>query len=76
MIAIHDEEESCFVVRYVSENSKRIIGYGPEELFSLANLLDILTDEQADNLLDHIDFIRDEDVTPDVNGPEVFSISL
>ncbi|KAK7744235.1 hypothetical protein SLS53_003756 [Cytospora paraplurivora] len=45
-------------------------------LFRLHNFTDILTDEQADNLLDHIDFIRDEDADPAINGPEVFSMSV
>ena len=71
------EEAGKLVVRIVSENSKNIIGYSPEQLFSLDNFLDILTDEQADNLLDHLDFIRDEDATdPAVNGPEVFMLSI
>ncbi|KAH8884639.1 hypothetical protein GQ53DRAFT_661529 [Thozetella sp. PMI_491] len=76
MIAIREEADGCFLVRYASENSRRIIGYAPEELFRLHNFLDILTEEQADNLLDHIDFIRDEDADPSINGPEVFSISI
>jgi hypothetical protein len=40
------------------------------------DLLDIFTVEQADNLLDHMDFIRDEDTDPAVNRPEVFSLSI
>ena len=71
------EEAGKLVVRVVSENSRDIIGYSPEQLFMLDNFLDILTDEQADNLLDHLDFIRDEDAAdPAVNGPEVFMLSI
>jgi light-regulated signal transduction histidine kinase (bacteriophytochrome)/CheY-like chemotaxis protein len=76
MIAIHEEPDGRFQVRYVSENSKRFLGRSPQELFQLGDFLDILTDEQADNLLDHIDFIRDEDADPAINGPEVFSLSI
>jgi len=76
MLAIHEEEDGRFQVRYVSENSKRFLGRSPQELFRLVDFLDILTDEQAENLLDHIDFIRDEDADPAVNGPEVFSLSI
>lgn len=76
LVAIREEPDGCFLVRYASENSKRILGYPPEQLFRLASFLDILTEEQADNLLDHIDFIRDEDADPAINGPEVFSISI
>lgn len=71
------EEVGKLVVRIVSENSHKIIGYTPEQLFSLDNFLDIFTGEQANNLLDHLDFIRDEDATdPAVNGPEVFMLSI
>ncbi|KAK0708129.1 hypothetical protein B0H67DRAFT_556673 [Lasiosphaeris hirsuta] len=76
MLAIQEEPDGRFQVRYVSENSKRFIGYSPQELFCMGDFLDILTDEQAENLLDHIDFIRDEDADPAVNGPEVFSLSI
>ncbi|KAL1875889.1 hypothetical protein Daus18300_003080 [Diaporthe australafricana] len=76
LLAIREEIDGRFTVRYASENSKRIIGYTPLELFRLNNFTDILTEEQADNLLDHIDFIRDEDADPSINGPEVFSMSI
>ena len=71
------EEGDKLVVHVVSENSQRIIGYTPQQLFKLDNFLDIFSDEQADNLLDHLDFIRDEDASDVVtNGPEVFMISV
>lgn len=76
MLAIREEADGRFTVRYASENSKRVIGYNPLQLFRLNNFTDILTEEQADNLLDHIDFIRDEDADPAINGPEVFSMSI
>jgi len=63
-------------VRIVSENSKRIIGRTPKELFALESFTDILSEEQADNLLDHIDFIKDEDSDVMANGPEVFTMSI
>ncbi|KAK5946189.1 hypothetical protein PMZ80_000330 [Knufia obscura] len=71
------EENGKLVVHVVSENSGRIIGYTPQQLFKLDNFLDVFSDEQADNLLDHLDFIRDEDAADVVsNGPEVFMISI
>ncbi|KAK4162864.1 hypothetical protein QBC43DRAFT_70995 [Cladorrhinum sp. PSN259] len=76
MVALHEDTDGRFMVRYVSENSPRIIGYTPQDLFRMEDFLEVLTDEQADNLLDHIDFIRDEDADPTTNGPEVFSLSL
>ncbi|KAF4345958.1 cyanobacterial phytochrome B [Fusarium beomiforme] len=76
LVALREENDGCFIARYVSENSERMLGYSPKQLFHLKNFLDILTEEQQDNLLDHIDFIRDEDADPAVNGPEVFSLSI
>lgn len=70
------EEDGKFVVRIVSENSKKVIGYTPKQLFALESFIDILSEEQADNLLDHIDFIRDEYADVATNGPEVFTISI
>lgn len=76
LVALREESDGRLVVRYVSENSERMLGYSPTQLFKVNNFLDILTEEQQDNLLDHIDFIRDEDADPAINGPEVFSISI
>lgn len=71
------EEGGKLIVRVVSENSQQIIGYTPQQLFKLDNFLDIFSEEQADNLLDHLDFIRDEDASDVVaNGPEVFMLSI
>ncbi|KAL8867546.1 MAG: hypothetical protein Q9174_005596, partial [Haloplaca sp. 1 TL-2023] len=76
LIALREEEDGKFKVRIVSENSKKIIGYTPKQLFELDSFCDILTEEQADNLLDHVDFIREEDADPATNGPEVFTLAI
>ncbi|KAF2453783.1 GAF domain-like protein [Lineolata rhizophorae] len=76
LVALQEGKEGRLVVRVVSENSKRMIGYSPRDLFALESFTDILSEEQADNLMDHIDFIRDEDTDVEVNGPEVFTMSI
>ncbi|KAL8947238.1 MAG: hypothetical protein Q9222_006462 [Ikaeria aurantiellina] len=76
LVALREEDEGRFKVRVVSENSKKIIGYTPRQLFELDSFCDALSDEQADNLLDHVDFIREEDADPATNGPEVFTLSI
>ena len=78
LIALQDDlgGSGGLIVRIVSENSKRIIGRTPGELFALESFTDILSEEQADNLLDHIDFIKDEDSNVMANGPEVFTMSI
>ncbi|TWU75986.1 Light-sensor Protein kinase [Metarhizium rileyi] len=76
LLALREDSSGSFSVRYVSENSGKILGYTPKQLFRFDNFMDILSEEQQDNLLDHIDFIRDEDADPAVNGPEVLSLSI
>ena len=75
LIALKEVDERL-QVRIVSENSKKLIGYTPRQLFELESFCDILSEDQTDNLLDHIDFIRDEDIDPTTNGPEVFTMSI
>ncbi|KAK3309460.1 uncharacterized protein B0T15DRAFT_3749 [Chaetomium strumarium] len=78
LIALQDDPggNGGLLVRVVSENSKRFVGRTPNELFALESFTDILSEEQADILLDHIDFIKDEDSDVLTNGPEVFTISI
>ena len=76
LIALHEETDGKFKVRIVSENSERLVGYTPRELFALDNFCDILSDDQTDNLLDHVDFIREDDADPATNGPEVFTLAI
>ncbi len=45
LIALQADDEGRFLVRVVSENSKRIIGYTPKQLFALESFCDILSDE-------------------------------
>ncbi|KAI1451543.1 hsp90-like protein [Annulohypoxylon moriforme] len=76
LVAFTEETDGRLTVRCVSENSKKIIGFSPQELFRLESFTEIFTEEQADNLLDHVDFIRDDEADPATNGPDVFSISV
>lgn len=76
LVVLREDAEGRLSVRIVSENSKQIIGYTPHELFNLGSFTDVLSEEQAENLLDHIDFVRDEESDPATSGPDVFSISL
>ncbi|KAJ5101269.1 CheY-like superfamily [Penicillium alfredii] len=76
MIAMRGESPNQLVVRVVSENSGELMGYSPKQLFELENFCDILPDDQADILLDHVDFVRDDAHDPIVDGPEVFVLSI
>jgi len=76
LLALEEKSEGQLLIRVVSENCHRMIGYTPQDLFKLNSFCDILSEEQQDNLLDHVDFIRDEEADPASNGPEVFTISI
>lgn len=76
LVALEEQQEGKLLVRVVSENSKRMMGYTPRQLFALESFTDILSEEQADNLLDHVDFIKDDEADVLTNGPEVFTMSI
>lgn len=76
LLALEEKEDGQLLVRVVSENSYRMIGYTPRQLFQLESFCDILSDEQQENLLDHVDFIRDDDADAAASGPEVFTMVI
>lgn len=76
LVALQEDDDGKFKVRVVSENSMPIIGYTPKQLFDLDSFCDILSEEQTDNLMDHVDFVREDDADPATNGPEVFTVAI
>ncbi|CEL10228.1 Putative Phytochrome [Aspergillus calidoustus] len=76
LIALREEEDEKMIVRIASENSESILGYSPNALFSLSSFCEIMSDDQADNFLDHVDFVRDDAYDPIVDGPEVFMVTV
>ncbi|KAL4987461.1 hypothetical protein BDW68DRAFT_161114 [Aspergillus falconensis] len=76
LIAVREEADEQMVVRVVSENSQDILGYSPNDLFSLPTLCDIFPEDQADNFLDHVDFVKEDGYDPSVDGPEVFILTV
>ncbi|KAJ5465552.1 hypothetical protein N7530_009339 [Penicillium desertorum] len=76
MIALREESPNRLIVRIVSENSADFLGYSPKQLFELKNFCDILSEEQTDTLLDHVEFVRDDAYDPSIDGPEVFNMSI
>ncbi|KAH0566160.1 hypothetical protein GP486_000442 [Trichoglossum hirsutum] len=76
LVAVRMEEGHSLVVRTVSENSEMLIGYKVNDLFSLPSFCNIMSVEQAEIFLSHIDFVQHEDYSPDTSGPHVFPISI
>ncbi|CUS12986.1 unnamed protein product [Tuber aestivum] len=61
-------------VKIVSENSEKIIGYSPAALFALDGFCDILSEEQAESLYEHLDFVRE--YVSVHSGPDVFPLAI
>lgn len=76
LIALQEEDDNKLTVRVVSENSERIIGYTPNQLFQLNNFCDILSEQHAYDLFENIDFIRDDDSDPAMDGPQIFTLVI
>ncbi|KAI1006538.1 hypothetical protein K3495_g1682 [Podosphaera aphanis] len=55
LIGIKFNEMGDLEVRIASENSRKIIGYGPEQLFALGSFLDILKEDARHDLMVRVD---------------------
>ncbi|PLN79640.1 GAF domain-like protein [Aspergillus taichungensis] len=76
LVALKEEPDDVLSVRVVSENSEEILGHSPNNLFAMKSFCDILSDEQADTLLDHVAYVREEGFDPETDGPDVFILSV
>lgn len=76
VLIVLQESEGKLAVRIVSKNSKDIIGYAPRELFRLDSLCDILPEQQKDDFLDHVRYIKDEEYDIEQNGPDILYLSI
>lgn len=76
MLALQQESDERLIVRVASENSELILGYAPHHLFRMDDFCDLLNDEQAEILLDHVAFVKDGTWNPSVDGPEVFIMPI
>ncbi|PWW80730.1 hypothetical protein C7212DRAFT_160977 [Tuber magnatum] len=76
LIALKEDVEGWLGVEVVSENSEQIIGYSPAALFALDSFCNILSEEQAENLYEHLDFVRGYVSDPVHSGPDVFPLAI
>lgn len=75
LLALRREDEN-FAVRVVSENSQTILGISPQKLFLLKCFTELLSEEQKDVFLDHVNYVEmgSEDLL--LSGPDVFTLFL
>jgi light-regulated signal transduction histidine kinase (bacteriophytochrome) len=76
MIALREESPNQLVVRAVSENSERIMGFSPKQLFEMETFTDVLKEDQLTNFLEHLDIVRDDSYDLVIDGPEVFLLKI
>lgn len=76
MIALREEAPNQLVVRVASENSEQVLGYSPNELFELDSFSEILEENEAAKLEEHLEYVRDDTYDIDTDGPEVFLLSI
>jgi light-regulated signal transduction histidine kinase (bacteriophytochrome) len=62
--------------RIVSENSRSIIGKTPDEIFALDSFTDIFAEGQANNLRDHINLVKEQQIREAATEPQVFTVEL
>jgi light-regulated signal transduction histidine kinase (bacteriophytochrome) len=65
-----------FEVQIASNNSSKIIGYSPDELFELDSFCDIMSTSHIDTFLDHVNFVLDDQYEVVEHGPEVFLMAV
>jgi light-regulated signal transduction histidine kinase (bacteriophytochrome) len=63
-------------VQIASNNSQRIIGHSPDELFALQTFCDILPASHRSSFLARAQFVLSDDYTVEHSGPEVFLLSV
>ncbi|KAJ5982993.1 CheY-like superfamily [Penicillium waksmanii] len=76
MIALREESPNELVVRAVSENSERIMGISPQQLFDMESFTDVLKEDQLASFLEHLDYVRDDSYDLVIDGPEVFLLAI
>ncbi|KAH7330367.1 putative phytochrome-like histidine kinase PHY2p [Rhexocercosporidium sp. MPI-PUGE-AT-0058] len=64
LLALQYDKDGDFVVRIASENSSSVLGYSPEQLFSLKSFLDILDDVSRENIIAQVEHALNEMQVP------------
>ncbi|KAJ5720437.1 CheY-like superfamily [Penicillium malachiteum] len=64
------------IVQAASSNSGEILGYSPDDLFSLYSIMHILPILEYKKFFSHIGRVSDDDYDVQLCGPEVFSLSI
>jgi light-regulated signal transduction histidine kinase (bacteriophytochrome) len=77
LIGLKYSGDGSLEVRVASENSRKILGYGPEQLFALSSFLDVLKPEVQEEMVARVDHVlEDVDATKEETRLDVFQMVL
>lgn len=77
LVALKYDQRGQLEVRIASENSRKVLGYGPEQLFSMNSFLDILGHSARQEMVARIDYLlADSDAEQDQTSLDVFPMSI
>ena len=70
------ELEGSLTIQAVSNNSKDILGYSPDELFELPSICDVLPDSYHQVFVSHAERVLSDEYAVELSGPEVFALLI
>jgi light-regulated signal transduction histidine kinase (bacteriophytochrome) len=77
LVGLKYNEHDHLDVRIASENSRKVLGYGPEQLFALSSFLDVLRDDIREEMLMRVKHaLSDADAVKGETQLDVFQIIL
>lgn len=77
MLGLKYNEKRQLEVRVASENTRKVLGYGPEQLFKLDCFLDALGQEDREEMVAHITHSLDNShIVQDETRLDIFQLTL
>lgn len=77
LLGLRYSEDGHLEVRIASENTRRILGYGPEQLFALTSFLDILSLDVRDELVARVGYaLANKNDMKDETRLDVFQMAI
>jgi light-regulated signal transduction histidine kinase (bacteriophytochrome) len=77
LLGLKYNDKGQLEVRIASENCRKLLGYGPEQLFALPSFLDVLKQDMREEMIVHISHaLRDVDAIKEETRLDVFQLIL
>lgn len=77
LVALREQKDGSFLVCIASENSQRVVGHAPKDLFELRCLTDLLPHRAREDFIARVRAMRSlPEETKPKSKPDIFSLSL